>query len=110
MPAKIQSYTNSVSNLGGVRDVWGFIDGTMRAICRPMQNQHLYYSGFKKYHAIKFQAVTTPDGLISYLAGPWHIFKGDWGMYMSSGQQQQLRTINAAQNTEERFYLYGDPA
>lgn len=82
----------------------------MRAICRPMQNQRLYYSGYKKCHAIKFQAVTTPDGLISHLAGPCPGSKGDWGMYMSSGLQQRLRTINAAQNAEERFYLYGDPA
>lgn len=107
---RVHTYARAVEDKGGVKGVWGFIDGTMRAICRPKQNQRLYYSGYKKCHAIKFQVVTTPDGLMSHLGGPWPGHRGDWGMYIASGIQQHLRTLNAGLIPEERCYLYGDPA
>jgi hypothetical protein len=49
---------------------WGFIDGTLRKTCRPSRFQRLVYSGHKRCHGIKFQSVTTPDGLIALLFGP----------------------------------------
>jgi hypothetical protein len=109
-PATIRRYAMAIENTGGAMGVWGFIDGTMRAICRPDKNQRLYYSGYKKCHAIKFQAVTTPDGLMSHLAGPWPGHRGDWGMYLASGLQNKLRRLNARENPEDHCYLYGDPA
>ncbi|XP_075747088.1 uncharacterized protein LOC119168463 [Rhipicephalus microplus] len=33
---------------------WGFIDGTTRAICQPTRQQQLYFSGHKRFHALKF--------------------------------------------------------
>jgi hypothetical protein len=32
----------------------GFIDGTMGAICRPVENQRPYYTGYKCFHAVKY--------------------------------------------------------
>ena len=34
---------------------WGFIDGTVRPIPRPVKNQKILYSGHKRVHCIKFQ-------------------------------------------------------
>lgn len=48
----------------------GFIDGTIRAICRPTQQQELVYSGYKKFHAVKYQSVMFPNGIIGRLDGP----------------------------------------
>jgi DDE superfamily endonuclease len=66
---------NEKSGVHGI-DVWGFIDGTLRKMCRPSHFQKLLYSGHKHCHRIKFQSVTTPDGLIALLFGPvngnWH--------------------------------------
>jgi len=107
-------YADKVHQAGGGSNISGFIDGTMQAICRPKQNQCLYYSGYKKCHAIKFQAVTTPDRLISHLSGPWLGNVGDFQMYLESELQEKLRVVNLDENgvddKEQRLYIYGDPA
>ncbi|KAF0698103.1 hypothetical protein As57867_003465, partial [Aphanomyces stellatus] len=49
----------------------GFIDGTVREICRPGKKiQKAAYNGHKRKHAVKYQAVSMPDGLIVHLYGP----------------------------------------
>jgi hypothetical protein len=55
---------------GLVDSVWGFIDGTLRKICRPTYFQKQAYSGHKRSHGIKFQSVVTPDGLFALMFGP----------------------------------------
>ncbi|PWW79620.1 hypothetical protein C7212DRAFT_275924 [Tuber magnatum] len=80
----------------------------MRAICHPTIHQQYYYSGYKKLHAYKFQAVMTPDSIISSLSGPWFGKDGDWGVYLNSGLEFYLRRINDGLIPEERCYLYRD--
>jgi len=46
--------------------IWGFVDGTMKVIYR-LQGAKKWYLGYEKRHAIKSQAIATPDGLISHL-------------------------------------------
>lgn len=58
--------------------MWGLIDGTMQATYHPKEDQELYYSGYQKCHAVKYQAVLTPDGLISHLGGPYTGRESDW--------------------------------
>jgi hypothetical protein len=108
-------YAEAIHDVGGGQNIWGFIDGTVRPISRPDENQRRYYSGYKKTHAMKFQAVTTPDGLMSHLAGPWEGRVGDYRMFIESNLQGRLRELNALPNgadrrPEERLYIYGDPA
>ena len=67
-PERLQSYCDAIDTLGN--KIYGFIDGTHRAICRPiMMDQKFFYSGYKKVHSVKFQAIMAPDGLIIHLAG-----------------------------------------
>lgn len=44
----------------------GFMDGTVIGIARPGSSaeQNAAYNGHKRKHALKFQTITTPDGLI----------------------------------------------
>ena len=110
---RIAEYAAAIERKGGVRGVWGFIDGTMRAICRPQENQELFYSGYKKCHAVKYQAVSTPDGLIGHLAGPYTGRESDWTAYQNSGLASKLRGLKLVDDTDpaaDRFYIYGDPA
>ena len=59
-----QIFANAVHEKGAaLDDCWGFIDGTVRPICRPQRNQRLDYNGHKRVHAIKFQSVVAPNGL-----------------------------------------------
>ena len=41
-----------------LQQCFGFIDGTVRPIARPIVNQRIMYSGHKRVHCIKFQVCT----------------------------------------------------
>ena len=44
-PAQLQVYANAVSVKGSPLDnCFGFIDGTVRPICRPRENQRVVYN------------------------------------------------------------------
>ena len=53
-----------------LHNCFGFIDGTVRPIARPGENQRILYNGQKWVHAIKFQSVVLPNGLIGNMYGP----------------------------------------
>ena len=58
----------SAANKGApLTNCFGFIDGTVRLICRPGKDQRIVYNGHKKVHALKFQSVALPNGLIGSL-------------------------------------------
>ena len=70
-PVKLQEYADAVTKKGSpLRNCFGFIDGALRPISRPGENQKVVYNGHKRIHALKFQSVTLPNGLIAYLFGP----------------------------------------
>ncbi|KAE8187047.1 hypothetical protein CF335_g7277, partial [Tilletia laevis] len=63
-------YANSIAaQQCPLENLWGFIDGTVRATARPMRNQKEYYSGHKRHHGHKYQVVITPDGMM-WIFGP----------------------------------------
>jgi hypothetical protein len=94
--------------------VWGFIDGTVRRICRPTYNQEMSYSGHKRCHGVKFQSVVTPDGLIACLYGPFEGCGHDARMLVESDIVQKLRNLMPVPEDDPQavpeFQLYGDPA
>lgn len=70
-PLKLESYAAAIQDKGAALDnCFGFIDGTVRPICRPGENQRIVYNGHKRVHALKFQSVTLPNGIIAQLFGP----------------------------------------
>ena len=46
------------------------MDGTVRPVWRPTNNQKTLFNGHKRIHAIKFQSVIAPNGLTTNLYGP----------------------------------------
>ncbi|KAF8587963.1 hypothetical protein K439DRAFT_1658793 [Ramaria rubella] len=71
-PAVLQSYVDALSVFGAPsRSVFGYLNCTIRQTCRPLYHQCLVYTGYKKYHGMKFQAVALPNGLIGHLSGPF---------------------------------------
>ena len=44
---------------------FGFVDRTVRRICRPGEMQRLVYNGHKRVHALKFQSLSLPNGIIA---------------------------------------------
>lgn len=60
---------------------FGFVDGTVRPISRPDENQRLVYNGHKRVHALKFQSLVVPNGLdksglLTLLRPQCHTFTG----------------------------------
>ena len=68
-PANLMWYPDAIYRSGeALENCWGFIDGTVRPVCRPGENQRAIYNGHKRVHSIKFQPVALPNGLVGHLA------------------------------------------
>ena len=109
LASRAQTFSEAVSNKGGaLPNCVGFIDGTVLGVVRPSghMQQMVVYNGHKRKHALKFQAINTPDGVILHAHGPaeggWH----DWFLFHTSGVHANLSDfllINGVQ-----FVVYGD--
>ena len=88
-----------------VPNCWGFIDGTCMYICRPSYGQRSCYSGHKRQHCVKFQAVMTPCGLMAHVFGPIEGSRHDAFMLGESNLLQSL-----LEGHLQNYCLYGDPA
>ena len=70
-PQALEQYAEAIHNKGApLQNCFGFIDGTVRPISRPRDNQRRVYNGHKRVHALKFQSVIIPNGLIANMYGP----------------------------------------
>lgn len=109
-PENLQRYAHAVHEKGApLTNCWGFIDGTVRPISRPGINQRVLYNGHKRVHAITFQSVATPDGLVALLHGPFEGRRHDSGILRESGLMHQLRQHSVFPNGD-LMCIYGDPA
>lgn len=96
---------------GALRHCMGFIDGTVRGIARPSRNQRHVFNGHKRKHALKYQSVTTPDGVIVHLNGPHEGKVHDASLLARSGLLDLLDEIAWGPEPErQRLLIYGDPA
>ena len=73
-----------------------------------MKSRNLY-NGHKNVHAIKFQSVVAPNGLVANLYGPAEGKRHDSGMLAMSGLLDALQrySVSPYGNT---LCIYGDPA
>ena len=109
-PASLEQFCQVIHDKGAALDnCWGFVDGTVRPVCRPGENQRVLYNGHKKVHGLKFQSVVIPNGLIANLYGPVEGKKHDSSMLAESGLLQQLQQISYDTNGRV-LCIYGDPA
>ena len=68
---QLEMYAAAITSRGSpLYNCFGFIDGTVRPIARRGENQRILYNGHKRVHAIKFQSVVLPNGLIGNMYGP----------------------------------------
>ena len=70
-PPALEMYARLVHDKGAaLQNCFGFVDGNVRPIARPDQHQRVMYNGHKRVHAIKFQSLVLPNGLIANLYSP----------------------------------------
>ena len=71
-PEVLERFAQVVTEKGStLPDTWGFLDGTVCPIAQPIRNQHHVYNRHKCVHALKFQGLMVPNGVIVHLARPW---------------------------------------
>ncbi|KAL3205935.1 hypothetical protein MRX96_040549 [Rhipicephalus microplus] len=103
----LEAMSEAVHRKGApLRICWAFIDGTARPICRPSQDQRLYFSGHKRLHVLKYQSSMCPNGLIRQLDGQYPGRRHDAGIL----QDSQLFEKMEALALDKEFVIYGDPA
>ena len=67
----LETFANAIfQKSGAMQNCLGFVDGTVRPVSRPSRNQRVLYNGHKKVHALKFQSVAVPTGLVANLYDP----------------------------------------
>jgi hypothetical protein len=69
--ARLEEFCAAVKVKSGHSLCFGFIDGTVRPMCKPSFLQGINYTGKDRTHALKYQALTCPDGMFLQLCGPW---------------------------------------
>ena len=106
----LESFANAVHQCGApLSNCWGFVVGTVRPISRPGRNQRIVYNGHKKVHALKFQLVVAPNGLVANLFGPVEGKRHDSGMLADSGLLLQMNQYCFRANGSP-LCVYGDLA
>jgi nuclease HARBI1 len=102
---RASEYAEGIIRKGSpLRNCIGFIDGTLRPICRPMLCQESCYNGHKRKHCVKFQSLITPDGLFAQLYGPIEGRRHDLFLLHSSS------LIDDMKREIPNYLIYGDPA
>ena len=106
---KAEGYASSIyEKFHALNNCVGFIDGTVIGIARPKgyEFQRVAYNGHKWKHALMFQALNSPDGLVLHVYGPIEGRRHDWTMYTRSGLDDHLSEILEVDS--ERYCTYGD--
>ena len=104
-------------------DIFGFIDNTMNATCRPgggpsrdgvgaLRNdkdiETAFYNGWKKIHGLKWQTADLPCGMIFHAFGPATVRRNDLWTLARSNLDKKLEVLQ--RNMPKKYKLYGDSA
>lgn len=107
---QLQVMATAIKNKNSpLENCWGFIDGTVRPICRPAHIQRIVYNGHKRVHGLKFQSIMAPNGIIAHFYGPVEGRRHDAGLLRESGVEIDMHRHMTTPNNEV-YCVYGDPA
>jgi len=128
IPSYSEAIRTKCENIGCTFDVnsfriFGFIDNTMNATCRPgggpardgpgaprndKDIETAFYNGWKKIHGLKWQTADLPCGMIFHAFGPATVRRNDLWMLGESELDDKLRVY--MRNFDKNYILYGDSA
>ena len=95
---RVNHFARRLDEYCGASLIWGFINGTSIDICRPTEEQSIFWSGYRKKHVIKFQTIVAPDGLIISCSGP----------YVSEAAGVRLVTVSKIEDRLRELFDDGD--
>ena len=103
-PEQLNTYATAIHSHGApLSNCFCFEDGTVRRISKPKYLQRVMYNGHKRVHAMKFQSVVLPNGIIANLGGPYK------GRRHNSSMLQQSGLKCVAHFNDKPLCWYGDP-
>ncbi len=76
-PTRLRFMADAVNAKCPLSNCVGFIDCTLRRMCRPTIAQQAAYNGHKKTHGLKWQNIVAPDGIIINQWGPYEGRRSD---------------------------------
>ena len=109
VPSMLQYCEVLVGKGSQIQYCWGMVDGTVRQMCRPTRHQREVCNGHHRVHALKFQSIVTPNGLIANLYGPMAGRRHDSALLHASGVQAYMQQ-NMISPDGQPMCIYGDPA
>ncbi|SPO30479.1 uncharacterized protein UTRI_05218 [Ustilago trichophora] len=107
-PRRLDYYAAAIERKTRLPQFWGAIDGTVRPIAMPINEQREAYNGHKRVHALKYQFIATPDGLL-FVSAPFDGRRHDAHMVIET-HLVAWAAENAKGEDGEQRYLYGDQA
>lgn len=100
-PGQLHRYADAIHLQGSpLENCFGFVDGTVRSVACPTQNEPVMYNGHKQVDSIKCQIVVTPNSLIANMSGPFEGKRHDNTILGTGGNESGLLT-----DTEVRSLL-----
>ncbi|SPO23268.1 uncharacterized protein UTRI_01946 [Ustilago trichophora] len=107
-PRRLAYYAAAVERKFGLPWIWGAIDGTVQPIARPMVQEELVYNGHKRLHALKYQFIALPDGMV-FCSVPFVGRRHD-AWIVAETKLVQWAERHAKNEDGEQLYLFGDQA
>ena len=109
-PLHLKMFAEAIHNRGAaLGNCSGFMDGQLDPHAGLGNARDKYIRRHKKVHAIKFQSIVAPNGLIANLFGPVKGKRHDSAMLLQSQVLPQLQ--NHSLDTQGNVLcMYGDPA
>ncbi|KAA8565420.1 hypothetical protein EYC84_009280 [Monilinia fructicola] len=109
---RLDLFSKAVERVNNVPGIYGFVDNTFRGVNRPggdQLNQRVVQSGREHSHGIVWQAIATPDLLISSLSEPFPASTNDRVMWQRSEVVDRINEVMGDRPEEEMLRIYGDP-
>ncbi|KAJ3872402.1 hypothetical protein F5051DRAFT_296968, partial [Lentinula edodes] len=83
-PSNLERYASVIHTGGSSTKVAAFVDGTIDLICKTGTNQKIVYNSYYAGHALKFQGLCAPDGIMLMVYGPIKGRHADGGLLAAS--------------------------
>lgn len=117
-PSQLLKYADAIRHRGApTRNVFAFIDCTIRRIACPSLYQRVAYNGYKRFHVLKFQTLMLLNGLFGHLYGAIEGRRSHNTLLADSGLMEHLAEFAIPEGVEDgvelkdQYYqIFGDPA
>jgi hypothetical protein len=109
-PQRLSAFTIAIRERNApLETCFGFVDGTLQEIARPIYGQEAIYNGWKHMHCLKYQAVVMLDGITIHLFGLVEGSIHDAAVW-SQSRLLDILEVHTHDPNGTSLQLYGDSA